>query len=284
LTLLFVWLGGSAFVTRKLTRRSRPAFAEPAAQVQWARLEELSLDTADGEQVGAWLARVLSPRACALVLHGNGGSRRSRLGVIQLLAQNDIAVLAISLRCHGDSSGTVNDMGYSARHDVVAAVEYLQHEYPGLRLFVVARSLGAAAALFAAEQLDDRVAGYILEQPYRDLKTATWNRLQLYLPAGLDRLAYVGLRLSSAVMFPYDADRISPRNVAKDIPECVPVLILTGSADQRTRLSEVRDIYQQIESHAQLAVFDGARHESLQRRDPQRYAELLLGFVGRRLP
>jgi len=35
----------------------------------------------------------------------------------------------ISLRAHGDSTGDFNDVGYSARHDVVVAVEFLGN-YP----------------------------------------------------------------------------------------------------------------------------------------------------------
>jgi alpha-beta hydrolase superfamily lysophospholipase len=59
----------------------------------------------------------------------------------------------------------------------------------------------------------------------------------------------------------------------------MPVLIVTGSADQHARLSDVQELFDQIEWHAQLIVFDGAAHEPLVRYDPQRYASTLLRFL-----
>ena len=100
------------------------------------------------------------------------------LPVMQWLAESRFTVLAISLRAHGDSTGEVNDIGWSGRHDVVAAVGFLGKEFPERPVFIVGRSMGAAAAVFAAEELKTDVAGYFLEQPYKDLKSAVWNRLQ----------------------------------------------------------------------------------------------------------
>ena len=40
-------------------------------------------------------------------------------------------------------------------------------------------------------------------------------------------------------------------------------------------------MYQQIESHAQLIVFDGAVHEALDRYDPRLYQTTLFRFLGR---
>ncbi|HEV3343626.1 MAG TPA: hypothetical protein VG125_24855, partial [Pirellulales bacterium] len=53
--LLALWLGSSAMVTWRLTRRSKPPFAEPAADISWAAVEGRRLTTGDGQQVGAWL-------------------------------------------------------------------------------------------------------------------------------------------------------------------------------------------------------------------------------------
>src|SRR5207245_6234762 len=97
---------------------------------------------------------------------------------------------------HGDSSGTYNDLGYSARHDVLAAVAYLEQRRPGRPIIIQGTSLGAAAAIYAASDLGDRISGYILECPYRDVRTAVRNRTTAYLPFLVDRLAYAGLTLA----------------------------------------------------------------------------------------
>ncbi len=277
---LAVWLGSSAIVAGKLTRRSRPRFPEPPPTVGWAEFEGHTLETSDGQQIGGWLVRGDQHKGCVLLLHGNGESRRQMLPGIQLLAQARFTVLAISLRGHGDSSGERNDIGWSARHDVVAAVAFLKRECPGQEVFIVGRSLGSAAAIFAAQELGGKVAGYVLEQPYKDLDSAVWNRLENHLLPIFDSMAYLGLRLWSPLFLPVSPRQISPFEQITNIPGDVPVLILTGSTDQHARLCDVKDVYDQVASHAQLIVFDGAAHVPLHDYDPRRYEATLLDFLG----
>lgn len=276
---LILWLGSSALVAWKFTRRSGAPFPELPPQVTWAKVEAHRLETSDDQQIGAWLVRGDRQRGCVLLLHGNGGSRHEMLSVMQWLAEAHFTVLAISLRAHGDSTGQLNDLGWSARHDVLAAVAFLQRECPQQPVYIVGRSLGAAAAIFAAKDLGATVAGYFLEQPYKDLKSATWNRLQHHLPPVLDWIAYGGLRLWAPVFLPVDPDQLSPCEHIQNVPKSVPVVFITGSADRHAHLDEVTAMYQQIESHAKLVIFDGAMHEALDRYDLRLYQETLSNFL-----
>jgi alpha-beta hydrolase superfamily lysophospholipase len=278
---LVLWLGSSAWLTWIFTRRSGPPFPEPPPQVAWANVEGLRLETSDGQQVGAWLARGDPQKGCVLLLHGIRRSRRQMLLVMQYLAEAHFTVLAISFRAHGDSTGEINDFGWSARHDVTAAVEFLQKECPHRPIYIVGRSLGAATAIYAAGDLKGQVAGYFLEQPYKDLNSATWNRLQHYLPPLLDWIAYGGLRLWAPVFLPVAADQLSPYDHIQDIPESVPVVFVTGSADRHAHLDEVAAMCRRIESHAKLVVFDGAQHVDLDRADPELYRMTLMKFLDR---
>jgi alpha-beta hydrolase superfamily lysophospholipase len=213
------------------------------------------------------------------LLHGNGGSRASMQNVMRLLVAEELTVMAISLRAHGDSTGEINDFGFSARHDVTAAVRFLEAEFPGRPVYVVGRSLGAAVALFAAEELSDRVAGYLLEQPYTDLTSATWNRLQNHLPPVLDWVAYGGMHCCAAAMFPTDVAEVVPAERITTIPKSVPITIVTGSADRHAHLSEVREIFVHVADHARLVVFDGAEHIELDGYNSELYRKTLLEVV-----
>ena len=279
---LIFWLGASALVAWKFTRRDRPPFPEPPPQVAWANVEGHRLETSDGQQLGAWLVRGDRQKGCVLLLHGNGSLRGEMLPVMQWLAEAHFTALAISLRAHGDSSGQTNDIGWSARHDVAAAVAFLERECPGQPVYIVGRSLGAAAAIFAADDLKEHVAGYFLEQPYKDLKSATWNRLQHYLPPVLDWIAYGGLRLWAPVFLSVDPEQVSPCDHLQDIPNTVPVVFITGSADRHAHLADVKCMCRQIESHAQLVVFSGAAHEALDRYDPKLYRATLFRFLNQK--
>jgi uncharacterized protein len=264
-SLLFVW---------KLTRRPHTPFAEPAPNLAWGSFEEHRLHTADGVTLGAWLLRGPPDGPSVLVLHGNRGCRRDGLPAAEFYAERGCSVLLVSLRAHGDSSGAVNDFGYSARRDVVGAVSFLERERPGRPIIVNGTSMGAAAAIFAAGDLGERVHGYVLESPYCDLHRAVRNRTSLYLPPVLDRIAYAGVVLVGPLVLP-DADRISPLDHVGNIPPSVPVLFLSGTKDGRATPAEAEELCGRIAGHGRLALFEGAGHGCLIRDDPQRYQEVV---------
>jgi alpha-beta hydrolase superfamily lysophospholipase len=199
----------------------------------------------------------------------------------ELLASQGCAVLPVSLRAHGDSSGEINDIGYSARHDVVAAVEFLERERPGRPILIQGASMGAAAAIFASAELGDRVSGYILEAPYLDLKVAVRNRTRNALPIGLEWVAYQGMVTVAPYILP-DLDQISPREAISGIPEQTPVLIITGGEDRKTTPEQVEVLFDKVRSHAKLVVFEKAGHLHYHETDLERYRSEVLGFVAQR--
>jgi alpha-beta hydrolase superfamily lysophospholipase len=274
---LVAWLLVSSAVASRLTRRARARYEEPAPRAAWGRIEDHRLRTSDGQDIGAWFVEGKPEAPSVLLLHGNKGGRASSLTRAAFLAPAGYAVLMISLRAHGDSSGDYNDIGYGARHDVVAAVEFLERRRPGRPVVVMGVSLGSAAAVFASADLGRRVKGYILESPYQDLKTAVWNRTATYLPPVFAQLAYVGLRAVGPVLVPH-LDAISALRAIDGIPADVPVLILAGEADTLARPEEARALFGRVAAHGRLELFQGAGHFGLFPSDPDRYRRVILGF------
>jgi uncharacterized protein len=277
-TILFVvWLSISILVAYKLTHRLSARAAEVMPSPAWAGLESHRLRTKDGEDVGAWFVDGRGEAPGVLVIHGHNGRRGNSLGRAELLASRGYAVLMITLRAHGDSSGDFDDVGFGARNDVIAGVEFLESRRPGRPVIVDGNSMGAAAAVFAARELGGRVRGYILESPYRDLRTAVWNRVDEVLPPVLDLVAYAGLNLVSPLFLPH-IDEISPLKAIAGIPEDVPVLILSGGGDHKARPEEARVLHEQVASHGRLVVFPGAGHGDLLANRPELYRSTVLEF------
>jgi pimeloyl-ACP methyl ester carboxylesterase len=274
-----LWLVGSYFMVYRFTQRPQPMFAEPAPEISWGEIQSLRLPTDDGEELGAWFIDGEAEQPLVLLLHGHRGCRRDCLAQAKMLAEAGCPVLLISLRAHGDSTGQVNDAGYSARHDVAAAVGWLRKNHPDRPVVVWGRSLGAAAAVFAAGQLSNGVTGYILECPYQDVYTAVWNRMEYYLPPVVRHLAYAGAVIVAPLVLP-EADKISPLDAAASIPESSRVLIMAGSNDRRARPEEARAVFERVRSHARLVIVPQADHLRLHEADAGLYEESVLKVIG----
>jgi alpha-beta hydrolase superfamily lysophospholipase len=273
-----VWLVVSLAVAHTLTRRSQIAYAEPLPHLDWGTLEAHRLTTADGQQIGAWFVRGMDDAPSILLVHGIGANRSACLGRARLLATQGCSVLMITLRAHGDSTGEVNDMGYSARQDVVAGVEFLERRSTGKPIIVHGLSMGGAAAVFASAELADRVQGYVLESPYRDLKTAVRNRTEHALPPILDRLAYIGLLAVAPLVLP-DLDKLSLVEAIGGVPPEVQVLILAGGKDPVARPEEAKAILDSVRTHGRLVIFEQAGHLNFPETCPGLYERSLLDFL-----
>jgi pimeloyl-ACP methyl ester carboxylesterase len=277
---VLLWLVCSYIVAYRLTWRPRAIFAEPAPSVTWGTVEPLRLTAEDGEQLGAWFIPGAAGQPVVLLLHGNNGCRGACLTQAEIAGSIGCPVLMVSLRAHGDSTGDFNDFGWGGRKDVAAAVAWLEKNQPGRPIVVWGQSLGAAAAAFAAEELADRVGGYILECPYQDIRTAVWNRTKIYLPPVLDFIAYAGLRTVAPLVLP-NLDQLSVRDAVGKLPPSMPVLILAGGADRHARPEEAVAIRSRIPGPAELVFIEGAEHSQLAAADPDGYRRAVLGFLAK---
>lgn len=277
-SLVPLWLLVCLIAAHRLTHRSRARADESFPRVSWATFEPQRLSTSDGHDLGAWFAPGRDDLPSVVLLHGNGGNRWSVLDRVKLLAEEGYSVLPVTLRAHGDSSGDFNDFGYSARHDVVSAVEFLEARRPGKPIFILGASLGAAAATFASKDLGPRVAGYILEAPYRDLRSAVRNRTSAEIPPGLEWVAYQGLLIVSPLVLP-DLDRISPLEAIEGVPDRVPVLLMAGRHDYKATPEQVEALFDRVRSHGRYVVFETAGHLRYQQTDPELYRSTVLGFL-----
>ena len=277
--LLAGWAASTFAVTWALTHRRDRQHPETPFPVEGVARTDLTLTTSDGETLGAWLFPGRDDRPVAIVMHGNNGSRTRSRTTVELLAKKGCTVLALTLRAHGDSTGSINDIGWSARKDLVAAVDFVQQKCPGRDIIVCGRSMSSAAAIFAAKDLGNRIAGYWLEQPYNSLETAAWRRLQAQLPPVFDAAAFAGMRMWSLTILPASLGEIAPASCICDVPEGCPLVILSGDADLNLPLDDVKEVFAQVKDRAKLVVFPGAGHIAMPESDPALYERELDTFL-----
>ena len=144
---------------------------------------DVTLQTADGLRLGAWL---LPPAAGArgttvLIANGNAGDRSIRAPLAAALADAGLGVLLFDYRGYGGNPGRPSEEGLAL--DVRAAHAYLVREagVPPERLLYFGESLGAAVVTELA--VEHPPAGLLLRSPFTDLAAA--GRVHYpYLPVG----------------------------------------------------------------------------------------------------
>jgi pimeloyl-ACP methyl ester carboxylesterase len=117
-----------------------------------AGFEALTIQTADGVELGAWYAPPTNG-AVIVLLHGAGDSREGVRDHAALLTEHGYGVLALDLRGHGESGGTTNRFGWQGTRDVAAAVEHLASRDGVTAIGGLGLSLGAEVLLGAASEV-----------------------------------------------------------------------------------------------------------------------------------
>lgn len=275
LILVAGWLTSSFAVTYLLTHRAKRPFAELPHSIQ---IDSLRFKTSDGTELGAWVTAPQNRQPVVVLLHGLHANRSSHRNQMRAFTQMGCGAVAITLRAHGDSGGEKIGFGLAEAGDVKAAVEFVEQEFPGHRIILFGESLGAAAAIFAARDLNGRIAGYILDTPYFDLKSALFNRLSMYLPPVLSHTAYAGMRLCAPLFLDRTLDDYAPINRIADIAPATPVLLIAGDKDTHATLDQSNEFAKRC-SHARFEMIAGAAHGQTYSRNPTRYEQLLREFI-----
>jgi pimeloyl-ACP methyl ester carboxylesterase len=280
LTLLFLvaWLGLSYLAIRQMTKRLFVQRPEPVPKVTWGTFIPEQLQTKDGQTLGMWFLPGNEEKSPVLLLHGYGCDRSQCLRQAQMASKWGHPVLMLSFRSHGDSTGEDCDFGWTDRHDVLEAIDWLEKKYPKRKVILWGQSMGSAASLFAAAEDGQRIEKMILECPFSDLKTATWNRLRLRFPWGVRHLAYEGALLAGPCVLPH-LDDISPYQAAGKVDRTIPSLVLAGELDTRATPPEAEAIAKALGPQSSLYIFPNADHVELYDSDPEGYRARIEKFL-----
>jgi pimeloyl-ACP methyl ester carboxylesterase len=156
--------------------------------------------TSDGLKLSAWYLPGTDRRP-VLIVHGIGANKDNFLEPAVKLREAGHPVLTLDLRAHGDSEGRICSAGYHEVADVMAGLRWLQSRHPGRKPGVLAYSMGAAAAIRAAERGDvprlvvdstfaraETVARTAVLRRFGPLETPFWHvgRFWSWLVTGVD--------------------------------------------------------------------------------------------------
>lgn len=175
---VYLLLCAALFVLqRQLQYRPDASPLNPALAARHGLAQQV-LPTPDGEQLVVWWAAPGRADAPAyLYLHGNGANLAARAERLGALRASGAAVLAISWRGYGGSSGQPSEAGWTL--DARTGWDELQRRLPAHRLVIVGESLGSTVAVALAAQVQP--AALVLDSSF-DSALALARRSYPWLP------------------------------------------------------------------------------------------------------
>jgi alpha-beta hydrolase superfamily lysophospholipase len=230
-----------------------PVVGEPSEPYQ-----TLSIATDDGLVLDGWLFPVRGPRGLVVLVHGKDINRPHLAHEAGRFLRLGYAVLAFDQRAHGRSQGSVTTYGAKEVGDLQKALDVALGSpslvsHPGLPIFLVGESLGAAVSLQTAA-VEPRVRGVVAGASFADLRTVVEERSPWFVSAQLRAEALQ----AAAEEGGFRVDDLSPERAAASIK--VPVLLLHGSDDTYIPMRHSLRISKALKAPQRLLVLEGVGH------------------------
>lgn len=228
---------------------------------------------------GWWVPGTVPGGGAVVLLHGVWENRLRMLPRAVILHQNDFSVLLVDLQAHGESPGRRVTFGKNEGLDAAAAVQFVRDRLPGERIGVIGVSLGGAATLLGPKPLD--VQALVLESVYPDIDAALANRLRTGLgpvagPLLTPILSPLFERLLPPILGVQPAEL---RPIDRIGSATAPILLLSGSEDDRTPLAEAQALFDAAPQPKRFVAVRGAAHVDLERFDRDAYWKQVLPFL-----
>ncbi len=266
LFLVFAWIFSSI-----LLHSSRP--------VDWStpgifniKYRDIVLTASDNFEAPAWEIPAKGDK-WIILCHGLGADRNDMLNYIPFLNRKNYNLLALDFRGHGKNKNKFTSLGYNEVKDLLAAVSYCRKK-GAARIGVLGRSMGAAAALRAAEVCPE------INAVVSDASFANLNSMIRRYAGRFYHLPYFPLVPAAVFLaemrsgFNYGA--VNPALSISRVK--TPVLIIHGEADENIPVENAKLIYAAAGGPKKLLLIPGAGHVEALSTDTKTYEKEVLDF------
>jgi pimeloyl-ACP methyl ester carboxylesterase len=189
--------------------------------------------------------------------HGNAADRRHWLDLAPAVHRAGFGQLLLDFSGRGESQGEVITLGLREAGDLRSAVEFLagRPEIDSSRIYLAGRSMGAVAAILAADH-GAAVRALVLDSPYADLGRIADEAIRGVFPPAVF-LRPLAFRVT-AWRTGFDPFEVRPIESVARID--VPILILHGTEDRIVSFEHSRDLSEAAVGPARLVPIPGAGH------------------------
>jgi alpha-beta hydrolase superfamily lysophospholipase len=192
----------------------------------------------------------------------------------KLLHAHGFSVLLIDLQGHGETPGEAITLGWRESKDVEAAISWIRARVHDRLIGAIGTSLGGASILLAHQPTG--LDAMVLEAVYPRIGRAVENRVRIRVGPLAPALSPL-LLLQIPLRLHISTSTLEPiRHIAT---VGAPVLVVAGSRDEHTTLSESEELYNAATPPKELWVVQGARHQDFLAYDAAGYQEHVVRFL-----
>jgi pimeloyl-ACP methyl ester carboxylesterase len=252
-----------------------PVRKRETAYVEGMSPEEVWIVSEDGTALfGIYLeGRAKSPGI--VFCHGYFKDHRQPLEVARALNDAGYHVLLFDFRGSGRSEGDHTTAGYLEVWDVVGAVRYLKDRTGERPIGVLGISMGAAAAITAATEIDD-IAAIVADSPFAHLEGVMRENVREIVPHPLlEPLAWASIRIGNQISGG-DYKHVRPVDSIAEL-ESTPILVIYGERDEYISSGQIDELIQAATGPKELWILD-CRHGMAQQAEPEEYLNRVLRF------
>lgn len=224
--------------------------------------------------------QVIAYAILAHVFTGNKNISATRY-ISRCLMQHGIAVLRFDFTGLGDSEGNFEDTNFSSNvSDLLAAANFLQDEYESPKL-LVGHSLGGAAVIYAAQQIDTVVAVSTIGAPSEPehvthLLSKEIDNINQHGEATVD---IGGRKFKIKKQFLDDLATKNMSEVIKDLKK--PILVLHSPQDAVVEIKNAAEIYHAAFHPKSFISLDGANHMLTEKSDAHYVGDMVASWLVR---
>ncbi len=255
-----------------------PAIREKAQALRDLGLEQVAIRSQDGYVLRARWYPAEGAKRTIILVHGWRSSWNVDFSASSpFLHDNGCNLLLIDQRCHGESGGDLISYGIQERHDVLAWMDWLDANHPGIPVYLCGISMGAATVLMAAElPIAERISGIISDCGYSTpdeiVKLTVGKTL-----GGFTGPTMAAVNLNCKMRAGFTLKSASPiRAMAKNTD--IPCLFFHGDEDDFVPVRMSLENYYACKAPKELYIVHGAGHGLSFMVDPERYQSKVLAF------
>lgn len=203
--------------------------------------------------------------------------------IARALSKNGYGVLRFDFTGLGESEGDFSDTNFSGNvADLLAAANYLKEEHSAPSL-LIGHSLGGAAVLFAAQQLDSVQAVATIGTPSTPshVKHLLRSELQEIQQKGLAKVNVGGRDFTIKEQFLQDLNSKELKDIISNLK--VSLLIMHSPQDKTVEIQNAEELYGSARHPKSFVSLDGADHLLSTEKDSVYAGEVIAAWAKRYL-